>query len=121
MSLYRPSRKPRNAAEGEAAVSDDVPLSTSGNGELTDASSKTVTPPPVENTANIVNPDLTVTEIKKGVRPGDVYVRRHEPHRRLFRRVGPGHFEATEEASQSPSRPQVIYRKLKAIFIGRPF
>lgn len=120
MSLYRPSRKPRNAAEGEAAVSDDVPLSTSGNGELTDASSKTVTPPPVENTANIVNPDLTVTEIKKGARPGDVYVRRHEPHRRLFRRVGPGHFEATEEASQSPSRPQVIYRKLKAIFIGRP-
>ncbi len=119
MSLYRPSRKPRNAAEGEAAVSDDVPLSTSGNADLTDAPSKAAAPA-AENPTNVVNPDLTVTEIKKGVRPGDLYVRRHEPHRRLFRRVGPGHFEATEEASQSPSRPQVIYRKLKAIFIGRP-
>lgn len=121
MSTYRPSRKPRDAAEGEAGVSESASAPHS-NSDLGDSPVKPNSPSPAanENAANVVNPDLTVTEIRKGVRPGDVYVRRHDPHRRYFRRVGPGHFEATEEGSQSPSRVQVIYRKLKAIFIGRP-
>lgn len=121
MSTYRPSRKPRDAAEGEAGVSESASASHS-NGELGDAPVKPNSPSPAanENAANVVNPDLTATEIRKGVRPGDVYVRRHDPHRRYFRRVGPGHFEATEEAVRPPSPLERRYKDLKAVIIGRP-
>lgn len=122
MSAYRPSRKPVNAAEAEAGVPENKSSSSSGNEDIVDAPVRAAAPghSPNGDPARVVNPDLTVTEIKKGVRPGDVYVRRHEPHRRYFRRVGPGHFEATEEASQSTSAMQRVYRAFKAIAIGRP-
>lgn len=67
-----------------------------------------------------INPDLTVTEIHKGVRPGDTYVRRHEPYSRLFRRAGPGRFVATEEVSRPLSALERVYRRIKTILIGRP-
>lgn len=67
-----------------------------------------------------INPDLTVTEIHKGVRPGDRYVRRREPYSRFFRRVGPGRFVATEELSRPLSPLERLYRRVKTILIGRP-
>lgn len=120
MDSFRPARKHETAAEGEAGV---VPPSSNGNAEdVTDAEIARLVPSePVKDASTVrVNPDLTVTEIKKGVRPGDVYVRRREPHSRYFKKVGPGHFVATEEASRSGSLLDRIYRDSKAIIIGRP-
>ena len=70
--------------------------------------------------ARKLNPDLTVSEIKHGIRPGDVYVRMRQPHRHIFRKVGPGHFVATP-ASDLPTSPlERGYRALKRILVGRP-
>lgn len=67
-----------------------------------------------------INPDLQVSEVKRGVRPGDVYVRMSQPHKRLFRRVGPGHFVATPESDQPTGLYERAYRVLKKIVVGRP-
>jgi amino acid transporter len=67
-----------------------------------------------------INPELTVTERRRGIRPGDAYVRRAEPHSRLFRRVGPGRFVATEETSLPVTSVGRLYRRVKAFLIGRP-
>ncbi len=64
--------------------------------------------------AGEVNPDLTVREIKQGVLPGDVYVRHHQPYNRLFRRVGPGHFEATPEVIKPETRFETAYKRAKS-------
>ena len=70
--------------------------------------------------ARKLNPDLTVSEIKHGIRPGDVYVRMRQPHRHIFRKVGPGHFVATP-ASDLPTSPlERGYRALNRILVGRP-
>jgi amino acid transporter len=87
--------------------------------------------PPLENNGNPrkdgtdsrppeVNPDLTIREVKQGVRPGDVYFRRQQPYNRLFRRVGPGHFEATPEVDRPETGLGQAYRGLKALLIGSP-
>ena len=121
MSTFRPTRKQSSAAEGQAAVPDDEAHAPISEPEPVDAAlHATDASHGSSETARVVNPDLTVTEIKKGVRPGDMYVRRREPHSHHFKRVGPGHFVATEEASHSPSALQSLYRRFKAVFIGRP-
>ncbi|MGB8645649.1 MAG: APC family permease [Anaerolineae bacterium] len=67
-----------------------------------------------------LNPELTFRERKQGVRPGDVYVRRHEPYNRLFKRVGPGHFVATPETNRPESGVQKAYHAFKSVLIGNP-
>ncbi len=67
-----------------------------------------------------INPELTVSELKHGVRPGDVYVRMSRPHSRFFRRVGPGHFVATPESDRPENVIERGYRAVKKILIGRP-
>lgn len=67
-----------------------------------------------------LNPDLTVTEIRRGTRPGDVYLRVTHPHERFFRRVGPGHFVATPETDRPDNVVERGYRAVKKLLIGRP-
>lgn len=83
-----------------------------GNGALPEAD---VPPSPSE-----INPELIIREVKKGVRPGDSYVRTRQPNNRFFHRVGPGHFVATEEASRPESPVERSYRSIKSVIIGRP-
>src|SRR5206468_3550231 len=118
MDSFRPGRKRETAAEeGEAALpphSEDGDLS---DAPITDA----VARPPLKDKGIVrINPELTTTDMIKGARPGDVFVRRRDPHSRIFKRVGPGHFVATEEAARSRTLRDRIYRRLKAILIGRP-
>ena len=70
--------------------------------------------------ARKINPDLTFSEIKHGVRPGDVYVRMRQPHSHIFRRVGPGHFVAMPGSDLPTSVFGRGYRVLKRILVGRP-
>ena len=49
-----------------------------------------------------------------------MYVRRRRPYNRFFRRVGPGHFEATPEVDSPESRLEKAYRRVKAVLIGSP-
>lgn len=67
-----------------------------------------------------INPDLKVSELKRGARPGDVYVRMSQPHKRLFRRVGPGHFVATPESDKPTGLLERGYRVVKKVVVGRP-
>ncbi|MBI5034946.1 MAG: APC family permease [Chloroflexi bacterium] len=79
-----------------------------------------VNPQPLSTSSKKINPELTVSEIKHGVRPGDVYVRMRQSHSRFFRRVGPGHFVATPESDRPESPFERGYRAVKKILIGRP-
>jgi amino acid transporter len=67
-----------------------------------------------------INPELTISEVRRGVRPGDVYVRMRQSHRKLFRRVGPGHFVVTAESDRPETWLERGYRALKQVLIGRP-
>lgn len=67
-----------------------------------------------------LNTELTVREMKKGSHAGDTYVRIHEPYRHFFRRVGPGHFEATPESDQPETIFEKVYRSIKRVLIGHP-
>jgi hypothetical protein len=59
-------------------------------------------------------------EVKRGDRPGDVYLRKGQPLSRLFRRVGPGRFIATQESDRPGSVIEKGYRAVKRVLIGRP-
>lgn len=72
------------------------------------------------STPKKINPELTISEIKHGVRPGDVYVRMRQSHTKFFRRVGPGHFVATPETDQPTSALERGYRAIKKVLVGRP-
>ena len=118
MDSFRPTRRQQEtAAEGQAALP-----SNSENADLADAPiSDAVASAPLKDQSPVkINPDLTTTNFVKGKRPGDVYVRRRDPHSRFFKRVGPGHFVATEEATRAPTRTERAYREMKAVLIGRP-
>ena len=67
-----------------------------------------------------INPDLTVSEVKHGVRPGDVYVRMSQSYSRFFRKVGPGHFVATPESDKATSIIERSYRAVKKVLVGKP-
>lgn len=119
MDSFRPVRKQETAAEeGEAGLP-----APSENGDLADApiTDGIVARPPLKDKGIVrINPELTATDMIKGARPGDVFVRRRDPHKRIFKRVGPGHFVATEEAARSRTLRDRIYRRMKAVLIGRP-
>lgn len=117
MDSFRPARKQETAAEGGAALP-----APSENGELAEVPiSDAVARAPLKDKGAVrINPELTATDFVKGTRPGDVFVRRREPHIRFFKRVGPGHFVATEEAAASRTVLDRVYRRLKAVLIGRP-
>jgi amino acid transporter len=66
-----------------------------------------------------INPDLTVSQRKRGVRPGDTYVRTHQPYRKLFHGVR-GRLVATPESYTPSSRFGRGLRGLKTALIGRP-
>lgn len=66
------------------------------------------------------NPDLMVLEKKKGLRPGDSYVRVQAPFQHYFRRVGPGHFVATPELNRPVGTVEKAYRTFKSVLIGHP-
>ena len=76
-------------------------------------------PPGEAPSIQSVNPDLSISQWKKGVRPGDTYVRTRRPYRRLFRRDG-DHIVATPELYAAGSTLGRIRQFFKAIFIGRP-
>ena len=120
MEKFRPTRKQDAAEEGQAAlpgVSEDGDGAQVADPPIRDAVARA----PLKPKGSVrVNPELTTTDVIKGARPGDVFVRRREPHSRFFKRVGPGHFVATQEASQAPTGFQRVYRRLKAVMIGRP-
>ena len=82
--------------------------------------SPSVKPQEIDAQNKKVNPDLTASEVKHGVRPGDVYVRMRQSHTRFFRRVGPGHFVATPESDRPESAIERGYRAFKKVLIGRP-
>lgn len=65
-----------------------------------------------------INPDLVVSQRKKGRRPGDAYIRTHQPYRKLFRSVG-GHLVATPEANVPVNRLGRSLHVIKAALIGR--
>jgi len=67
-----------------------------------------------------INPDLTISEVKHGIRPGDVYVRMRQPHAHVFRKVGPGHFVATPESDKPTSLVERGYRAIKQVLVGKP-
>ncbi|MGE5138510.1 MAG: APC family permease [Rudaea sp.] len=75
---------------------------------------------PPESPGTRSNPDLYTSEMRQGTRVGDKYVRRNEPYRRFFRRVGPGHFEATRESDRPQSSLERAYRRAKEVVIGSP-
>ncbi|MBI5034947.1 MAG: APC family permease [Chloroflexi bacterium] len=79
-----------------------------------------VQPQAPSSSSKKINPELTISEIKHGVRPGDVYVRMRQSHGKFFRKVGPGHFIATPESDRPASPIERGYRAVKKILIGRP-
>ena len=67
-----------------------------------------------------IRPDLVISEVKKGGRVGDKYVRTRQSHPHYFRKVGPAHFVAEPESDRPAGLFARIYRVLKRIIIGRP-
>lgn len=67
-----------------------------------------------------INPDLIVSEIRHGARPGDKYVRLNRTHARAFRKVGPGHFVATPASNEPATTFERVYRAVKRVLVGRP-
>ena len=66
-----------------------------------------------------INPDLVISQRKKGRRPGDTYIRTLQPYRRLFRGWG-GRIVATPEA-HVPGRGMARgLHLLKTALLGRP-
>lgn len=121
MDSFRPTRK---TEPDEERVTPALPDSENGDGK--EKMNEPLTPEAVaraplkDKGAVRVNPDLTATDYVQGKRPGDVFVRRRDPHSHFFKRVGPGHFVATEEATRSGSSLDRGYRAIKAVLIGRP-
>ena len=75
--------------------------------------------PPGDSSGQKVNSDLIVSQRKKGVRPGDNYIRTERPYNRLIRRTS-GRLVATSESYAAGSSLGRAFQGLKAIFIGRP-
>ncbi len=71
-------------------------------------------------TSEKLNPDLTISEVRRGRRPGDVYIRKAHLHERFLHWVGPGHFVATPESDRPSSTVEKSYRAVKKVLIGHP-
>ena len=70
--------------------------------------------------AKEIRPDLVISEVKKGGRVGDTYVRTRQSHPQYFKKVGPAHFVATPESDKPLGLLGRIYKVFKRIVIGRP-
>jgi amino acid transporter len=75
--------------------------------------------PDKDSSGQKVNPDLTFSQRKTGLRPGDIYVRKNQPYRSLFRGMR-GHLVATPQSYAPVNRLAKGLRMLKTVFIGRP-
>ncbi len=75
--------------------------------------------PLADSSGQKVDPNLTVSQRKKGARPADNYVRTVRPYHRLFRRASSG-LIATPESYAAASAIGRILQGLKMVFIGRP-
>ncbi len=117
-----PHEQEQAAAEGQAAITGAPARPSAVGGGVEDAPLPEASAAQASaNTKTIrVNPELIETRTIQGMLPGDRFVRRSEPHKRFFKRIGPGHYEATEEATRPPTRFEQSYRRLKALVIGRP-
>ncbi len=67
-----------------------------------------------------MEPDFKQSVVKQGMRPGDSYVRVGPLRTRLFRKVGPGRFVATQESNLPATIVERGYRAIKRVLIGRP-
>jgi amino acid transporter len=67
-----------------------------------------------------IRPDLSISEVKRGVRFGDKYVRTRQSYPHHFRKVGPGHFIAEPESDRPSSLFETGYKAFKRVMIGRP-
>ncbi len=67
-----------------------------------------------------IRPDLIISEVKRGMRFGDTYIRTRQSHQSYFRKVGPGHFMAEPESHRPAGLFAKFYRILKKIMLGRP-
>ena len=67
-----------------------------------------------------VQPDLVGYQQLQGKHPGDRYVRVIRPHGDDFRRAGPGHLVATEDAMEARGRVGRVYGRIKRVVIGAP-
>jgi amino acid transporter len=75
--------------------------------------------PDKDSSGQKVNPDLTFSQRKAGLRPGDTYVRTNQPYRRLFRGMR-GHLVATPQSYAPVDRLARGLRIFKVLFIGKP-
>jgi amino acid transporter len=64
--------------------------------------------------------DVELREVRRGVKPGDRYLR-VVPGQRRFTRVAPGHYEATRLASRPPAGFDRVLSTAKGVVLGSPF
>src|SRR6476660_5201666 len=64
--------------------------------------------------------ELESHQLRRGVRPGDKYMRRARPLDEGFRRLGPGHLEALPRTLEPTSGFGRAFGALKRLFIGSP-
>lgn len=64
--------------------------------------------------------DIELREVRRGVKPGDRYLR-VVPGQRRFTKVAPGHYEATRLASKPPAGFDRILSTAKGMILGSPF
>ena len=64
--------------------------------------------------------ELESHQVRRGVHPGDKYMRRVRPADEGFRRVGPGHLEALPRTLAPTTGVGRVFGSLKRIFIGTP-
>jgi amino acid transporter len=88
-------------------------------GELSSTEPAKVSDEPKLQTKEI-RPDLVISEVKKGGRVGNTYVRTRQSHPQYFRKVGPAHFVATPESDRPVGLFGRVYKIFKRIVIGRP-
>ena len=64
--------------------------------------------------------DIELREVRRGLRPGDTYLR-VVPGQRRFTKVAPGHYEATRLASKPPAGFDRLLSIAKGMLLGSPF
>jgi amino acid transporter len=74
--------------------------------------------PPSETPGQRAAADLLQRQMVRGRLPGSRYVRIVQPHAREFRRVGPGHLEATAEVLQPRGGIAGQVERLRRVLIG---
>ena len=74
-----------------------------------------------ETSSKKINPDLRVSEVKHGVRPGDVYVRMHQSHSSVSSAASvPGTLSRRRNRTSRPAFIERGYRAVKKVLVGKP-